>query len=104
VSGVAFHPDGTRLATTSLDGTTKIWSLTTGQELFTLFGHASGVQGVAFHPDGTRLATAGQDGTVRLYILDIDELIALARTCVTRSLTPEECRKYLNLDECPPTP
>jgi WD40 repeat protein len=100
VQNVDFSPNGRRLATASLDGTTKVWSVDSGQELFTLLGHTGGVHGVAFRPDGTRLATAGQDGTVRLHVLDIDELMELARTRVTRSLTPEECLKYLLQEEC----
>ena len=36
VRGVAFSPDGTRLATASLDGTAKVWDATSGQELLTL--------------------------------------------------------------------
>jgi WD40 repeat protein len=100
VQSVAFSPDGTRLATASLDGTTKVWSVASGQELFTLLGHTGGVHGVAFSPDGTRLATAGQDRTVHLYVLELEELMMLARTRVTRALTSEECQKYLHREEC----
>jgi hypothetical protein len=32
----------------------------------------------------------------------IDLLMSLARSRVTRNLTPEECRQYLHLDEVPP--
>jgi hypothetical protein len=33
-----------------------------------------------------------------------DELVALARSRVTRSLTTEECQKYLHVEECPDEP
>jgi hypothetical protein len=33
---------------------------------------------------------------VRVWILDIDELLDVARTRVTRSLTAEECHRYLH--------
>jgi hypothetical protein len=36
--------------------------------------------------------------------MDIDLLMSLARSRVTRNLTPEECKKYLHLDEVPPIP
>jgi hypothetical protein len=36
--------------------------------------------------------------------MDIDLLMSLARSRVTRNLTHEECRKYLHLDEVPPIP
>jgi WD40 repeat protein len=65
----------------------------------------SGVlNGMAASRDGTRIATAAADGTVRTYVVDTDELVALARSRVTRSLTTEECQKYLHVDECPPAP
>ncbi len=89
----AFSSDGTRLATASFDGTAKVWNVTTGQELLTLTGHQGGVTGVVFSPDGTRLVTTSQDGTARVYVLPIEELMALARSRVTRSLTVEECRQ-----------
>ena len=41
-------------------------------------------------------------GFLRKDILEaLDELMELARTRVTRSLTPGECRQFLHLDECP---
>jgi WD40 repeat protein len=72
---------------------------------FKLSGYTRGGDwgGIAFSPDGTRLATASADSTVQLYPLNIEALVALARTRVTRSLTPEECQKYLHVEKCPPT-
>jgi hypothetical protein len=103
VWGVAFSPDGTRLATTSFDKTVKVWDATSGQEVHTLTGHTDKVYGVAFSSDGARLATASRDKTVRLYAMNIADLLALARTRVTRSLKAEECQKYLHAP-CPPAP
>jgi WD40 repeat protein/DNA-binding SARP family transcriptional activator len=65
--GVAFSPDGTRLATTDLDGTAKIRDAATGQELLTLAGHTDDVMNLVFSPDGTRLATTSLDGTARIW-------------------------------------
>lgn len=104
VFAVAFSHDGTRIATGSYDGTTKIWDAATGKELLTLYGHTGKVNGVAFTPDDTRLITSSEDGTIRFYLLRIEDLIALARTRLTRSWTTEECQKYLHVDQCPPAP
>jgi WD40 repeat protein len=59
VTGVAFCPDGSRLASASWDGTVKVWDVQSGQEVLTLRGHRGWVSGVAFSPDGRRLASAG---------------------------------------------
>jgi WD40 repeat protein len=92
------------LATSSVDNFTKVWDVATGKELLTLTGHFAGTTGIAFSPDGRHLAVGGGDGTVRIYVLPIEELIALARERLTRSLTEAECQQYLHLETCPPLP
>jgi WD40 repeat protein len=103
VNGVAFSPDGKQLATVSADKRAKIWDAASGDELLTLTGHMDWVLGVAFSPDGKRLATAGRDRIVNIYALDIEDLLNLARSRVTRTLTTGECKKYLHVNKCPQT-
>jgi WD40 repeat protein len=100
---VAFSPDGRLLAAGGADPP-QLWDLATGQVLVTLPGHTAMVNGLAFSPDGTRLASSSLDGTTRVYTLDLDELVALAQSRLTRWFTPAECQQYLHLDECPPEP
>jgi WD40 repeat protein len=65
VTGVAFSPDGARLASAGgvggLPGEVKVWDAHSGRELLTLRGHTDAVRGVAFSPDGARLATGSDD-------------------------------------------
>jgi WD40 repeat protein len=94
-------PDGSRVATSSTDGTAKLWDAATASELLTLFGHDRLVHTVKITADGRLLATASGDGTVALHLLPIDELRKLARERVTRKLTEGECRQYLHVQKCP---
>jgi WD40 repeat protein len=74
VRGIAFSPDGQRLASGSLDGTVKVWDLKSGQALTTFRGHihpegtaqTNAVYSLAFSPDGKHLASGGFDA-VRLW-------------------------------------
>jgi WD40 repeat protein len=101
VNRLAFSRDGTRLASASFDRLAKVWDVTTGEELVSLYGNTGNVFGVSFSPDGQNLVTAGGDGTVRMYTLQLEDLVALAKSRITRVLTPDECRKYLHMDSCP---
>jgi WD40 repeat protein/basic membrane lipoprotein Med (substrate-binding protein (PBP1-ABC) superfamily)/transcriptional regulator with XRE-family HTH domain len=95
VTSIAFSPDGTRIATASRDGTAKLWDAVTGDEMLTFDGDGSGLSDIGFSPDGKLLATGGEN-SVRVYLLNMEDLIALASTRVTRDLTSEECQKYLH--------
>jgi len=67
VNGVAFSPDGTRLATAG--GSTKtarLWDATSGAQLLQV-RHDGIVVAVAFSPTGSRLATGSDDKTARIW-------------------------------------
>jgi WD40 repeat protein/ABC-type branched-subunit amino acid transport system substrate-binding protein len=66
---MAVSPDGTRIATASLDRTAKVWDARSGRELLSLAGHQAAIDQVAFSPDGQRLATASRDGTAMVWDL-----------------------------------
>ena len=84
--------------TASFDRTAKVWGANTGQELTTLKGHGSWVMSAVYSPDGKRIATAGRDGIVQIYTTDMDELLEIANSRVTRQLTAKEKEKYGVLD------
>lgn len=69
VRGTQFSPDGTKLASCSMDGQIKIWDVASAVCETSLIGHRSWVNDVSFSPDGSRVASAGGDGTVKLWDL-----------------------------------
>lgn len=102
VQGPRFSRDGDFLAVPHSDGM-GIWDAHTGEFLGN-FPHPGSVTTAVFSPDGQQLFTGGSDGLARLFYLDIDELLSRVRSRLTRTLTSEECQKYLHVETCPPLP
>ena len=67
VQGLAYSPDGKRLASASSDKSICLWDAKTGREVRRLKGADKPMGCVAFAPDGRLLACAGGDGKVRLW-------------------------------------
>jgi WD40 repeat protein/tRNA A-37 threonylcarbamoyl transferase component Bud32 len=67
INGVAYGPDGDRLASVGDDHLVRLWDAATGQQLRAFKGHTDDVLCIRFSRDGSRLASAGRDKTVRVW-------------------------------------
>jgi WD40 repeat protein/DNA-binding SARP family transcriptional activator len=74
VWGARWSPDGTRIATASLDGTARIWDGATGEELLAVKGPGR-LSFAAWSPDGTRIVTTGWGGPALVWDAITGELL-----------------------------
>jgi WD40 repeat protein/DNA-binding SARP family transcriptional activator len=62
-----WSPDGTRIATSYLDGTCRVWDAASGEVLVTFTGHTDWVWDLAWSPDGTRLLSGDESGVIKIW-------------------------------------
>ncbi len=67
VVGVAFSPDGLRLATSDTRGEIQIWDARTGMQRVLCQGHQHWTWAIAFSPNSQYLASASDDYRVKLW-------------------------------------
>jgi WD40 repeat protein len=70
---LAIAPNGTKLATTSADKTTRFFDLTTFEPIGEPLEHPDAVWGVAFSKDGQFIATGCEDKLVRTWTVPLSE-------------------------------
>jgi WD40 repeat protein len=94
---VTTSPDGSMAFSTSRNEPLKLWSLETGQLLGQFGSGAEGNDIGAFHPTLPQVMVASPPNLVRIHTLDMDELVDIMRSRLTRDLTEDECQLYLRM-------
>ncbi|MBW2456424.1 MAG: WD40 repeat domain-containing protein [Deltaproteobacteria bacterium] len=77
VRGLAYSPDGTKLASGGTDRTIRLWDVEDGSSRV-LGEHPGRVYWMAFHPDGRRLGAGSSDGTARIWDVETGAHVTLA--------------------------
>ena len=71
----AVTPDGSQMVTAGSDGTVRVWSMSSGEEVMILEGHWGAISGVAVTPDGTHVVSCCEDKTVRVWDMHTGEAV-----------------------------
>ncbi len=96
ISGVAWSPDSTRIASASGDGTLDVWNAFNGQRLFKWSDpYRNGLLAVAWSPDGKYIAVGGADSQIaQMYVLNANNG-QLVSTCLIGFHAPQVSQAHI---------
>lgn len=95
----AISPSGSLVATGSADGVVKVWDVERRVQVHEIAVGDEQIAGVAFLSE-EHLAVTPRSGGFYVYTLDVDELLEIVRSSLTRGFTSAECQKY-RFESCP---
>ncbi len=88
--------DGRRIATTSVDGTARVWEAASGDLISILSGHELEVTSASFSSDGSLVATSSADSTARVWRsetgIELARLGGHSSRIVSLSFSPDASR------------
>jgi DNA-binding SARP family transcriptional activator/WD40 repeat protein len=96
---IAISESGYIATGSSLDGV-RVWS-PDGKLLASVPTHQEDAPTFAFAPGTDTLYYEDGGGVVRRFPIDVEELVQLAHSLLTRGFTQEECNRYFAGKECP---
>ncbi len=96
IVAVTFSQDGQTVAAASDVGAAYLWDRQTGRDLATLDASpGTKIKAVAFSGDSRFLATTNDRHQVEFWAATPESLLSLARERSLRSMSAEDCRRYL---------
>jgi len=75
VIDIAYSPDGTRIASSSIDKTVRVWDVQTGEQVVLFDKHNSEVFSIDYHPSGNWIASSDFAGKVLVWDANTGEVV-----------------------------
>lgn len=95
ISDLSYGPEGKYIASSSYDGTVRLWSALSGMPVLTLEGHENFVSGLAFSRRTSLLASTSFDKTVRLWrkrAVELPQLVGHTEAIHSLAYSPDGTR------------
>ena len=93
VRSIALSLDGRWVASVT-GGTVWVWNAETGEEVARMF-HDRSVSSVVFSPDSRWIAVVEQRNSIQVQKFQLDDLVEIACSRLTRNLTQTEWQQYI---------
>ncbi|MCG9128502.1 hypothetical protein JT359_12945 [Candidatus Poribacteria bacterium] len=76
VRKIVYAPDGKTIVIGSIDGSIRIWDVSSGKLVKTLItGHYDKITAISFNRDGSKIVTGGSDQSIRLWNIEKEEQV-----------------------------